>query len=183
MTTATKAEPPQAAVDRDPHWTATRSRLAARQRPIATMTICDDQAVKDQLATAQYIERRAKATVDDNPGDKDFKRLHAAAVKELDAAQKAFDEAAIVLRFQALRRPDFEALKRAHPATEEQAEDGLAFNPETLGPELIAASSLDGITVEEATEYLIEWAEGEASQLFDTAWNVQGETRADLGKG
>lgn len=183
MTTATKTDPPQTAVDRDPHWTATRNRLAARQRPIAKMTICDDQAIKDQLATAQYTERRARAAADDNPGDKDLKKLHTAAVKELDMAQKAFDGAAIVLRFQALRRPDFEALKRAHPATEEQAEDGLAFNPETLGPELISAASLDGITVEDATEYLTEWAEGEASQLFDTAWNVQGETRADLGKG
>ncbi|MGW4270876.1 hypothetical protein ACWEGQ_00560 [Streptomyces seoulensis] len=183
MTTSTRSELPQTAVDRDPHWTATRQRLAARQRPVATMTICDDQNVKDRLATAQYAERRARAAADDNPGDKDFKRLHAVAVKELEAAQKAFDEAAIVLRFQALRRPDFEALKRAHPATEEQAEDGMAFDPETLGPVLVSEASLDGITVEEATEYLTEWAEGEAAQLFDTAWNVQGETRADLGKG
>lgn len=183
MTTTTKPEPPQQAVDRDPHWTQTRARLAARQRPIAKMTICDDQQVKDALATAQYTERRAKAAVDDNPGDKDLKKLHTAAVKELEAAQAAFDEAAIVLRFQALRRPDFEALKRAHPATEEQAEDGMAFNAETLGPELIAAASLDGITAEEAAEYLTEWAEGEAAQLFDVAWQVQGEQRADLGKG
>ncbi|QLJ06741.1 hypothetical protein HZZ00_37545 (plasmid) [Streptomyces sp. NEAU-sy36] len=181
--TTTAPPPPQNAVDRDPHWMATRARLAARQRPIATMTICDDQSVKDALATAQYAARRAKSAADDNPGDKDLKKLAAAAEKELEAAQKAFDEAAIVLRFQALRRPDFEALKKAHPATEEQAEDGMAFNPETLCPELIAAASLDGITAEEATEYLTEWSEGEAAQLFDTAWQVQGETRADLGKG
>lgn len=182
-TTRSKPEPPQAAVDRDPHWTATREKLRARQRPVLTMTICDDQAVKDRLATAQYTERRARAAVEDDPADKDLKKLHTRAQVELAEAQAAFDAAAIVLRFQALRRPDFEALKKAHPATEEQAEDGMAFDPETLGPELIAAASLDGITAEEAAEYLTEWSEGEAAQLFDTAWQVQGETRADLGKG
>ncbi|MFE1452010.1 hypothetical protein [Streptomyces olivaceoviridis] len=181
--TTTKPAPPQNAVDRDPHWAATRARLAARQRPVLKMTICDDQQVKDRLATAQYNERRARTAAESDPADKDLKKLLTAAQTELEAAQQAFDEAAIVLRFQALRRPDFEALKKAHPATEEQAEDGLAFNPETLGPELIAASSLDGITVDEATEYLTDWSEGEAAQLWDTAWQVQGETRADLGKG
>ncbi|MET8585740.1 hypothetical protein ABZX39_33455 [Streptomyces collinus] len=181
--TTTKPAPPRNAVDRDPHWTATRERLARRQRPIAKMTICDNQTVKDNLATVQYAERRARALAEDSPSDKDLQELHKAAQAELEEAQKAFDAAAIVLRFQALRRPDFESLKKAHPATEEQAEDGMAFNPETLGPELIAAASLDGITVEEAAEYLTDWSEGEAAQLFDTAWNVQGETRADLGKG
>lgn len=181
--TTTKPAPPQNAVDRDPHWAATRARLAARQRPTLTMTICDDQTVKDRLATAQYTERRAKAALDDAPDDKGLQKTLTTAQAELKAAQQAFDQAAIVLRFQALRRPDFEALKKAHPATEEQGEDGLQFNPETLGPELIAASSLDGITVEEAAEYLTDWSEGEAALLFDTAWQVQGETRADLGKG
>ncbi|HEX5568024.1 MAG TPA: hypothetical protein VFY14_14040 [Streptomyces sp.] len=185
MTTSTrsKPEPPQTAVDRDPHWTATREKLRNRQRPVMKMTICDDQQVKDRLATAQYTERRAQAATEDDPADKDLKKLHTRAQVELAAAQAAFDEAAIVLRFQALPRPEFERLKREHPATEEQAEDGMAFNPETLGPELISASSLDGITVEDAAEYLTEWSEGEAAQLFDTAWQVQGETRADLGKG
>lgn len=183
MTTSSKPAPPQNAVDRDPHWAATRARLAARQRPVAKMTICDDTDIKARLAAAQYAERRARTASETDPADKDLKTVLTAAATELQAAQAAFDEAAIVLRFQALRRPDFEALKRAHPATEEQAEDGMQFNAETLGPELIAAASLDGITVEEATEYLTEWSEGEAAQLFDTAWMVQGETRADLGKG
>ena len=181
--TKTKPQPPQNAVDRDPHWTATRARLAARQRPVLKMTICDDQTVKDRLANAQYTERRARIASEANPDDKDLKKALTMAEKELAEAQQAFDEAAIVLRFQALRRPDFEELKRKHPATEEQAEDGMQFNPETLGPVLISQSSLDGITEEEAAEYLTEWGEGEAAQLFDTAWNVQGETRADLGKG
>ncbi|NUS25025.1 MAG: hypothetical protein HOV92_12495 [Streptomyces sp.] len=181
--TATTPQPPANAVARDPHWAATRERLAARQRPVLKMTICDDQQVKQRLGAAQYTERRTRAAAEADPSDQDLKKALKDAEAETKAAQEAFDEAAIVLRFQAMRRPDFEALKKAHPATEEQAEDGLQFNPETLGPELIEASSLDGITAEEAVEYLTEWGEGEAAQLFDTAWQVQGETRADLGKG
>lgn len=182
-TTRSKPEPPQAAVDRDPHWTATREKLRARQRPILTMTICDDPDVKGKLATAEYVERRARANAEADPPDKDAQKLLKTAQAELGKVRTAFDEVAIVLRFQALPRREFEDLKKAHPATEEQAEDGMAFNPETLGPPLIAESSLDGITTEEAAEYLTDWGEGEAAQLFDTAWQVQGETRADLGKG
>lgn len=181
--TTTAPEPPAEAVARDPHWSATRDRLRARQRPVLSMTICDDHEVKQALAAAETVERRARINAEDDPSDQDAKRLHQAAQRELTKVRKAYEESSIVLRFQAMRRPDFETLKKAHPATEEQAEDGLAFNPETLGPELIAASSLDGITTEEAAEYLTEWSEGEAAQLFDTAWQVQGEVRADLGKG
>ncbi len=90
---------------------------------------------------------------------------------------------AIVLRFQALRRLDFEELKKAHPPTESQAEDGYGVNPETLGPILIEASSLDGITAQDAIYYLGEWSEGEANALFNTAWNVQANVRMELGKG
>lgn len=182
-TTKTKPEPPANAVARDPHWTATRERLRNRQRPILTMTICDDTDVKARYDSAVYTERRARAAAELEPDDIDLAKALKAAESELAAAREAFDAVAIVLRFQALPRADFEALKKEHPASEEQTEDGLAFNIDTFGPALVAASSLDGISEEEATEYLETWAAGEADQLFSTAWNVQGETRADLGKG
>jgi hypothetical protein len=70
-----------------------------------------------------------------------------------------------------------------HPPTEEQAEDNMVVNVETIGPDLIAASSMDGITAQDAAEYLETWSEGEAAALFNTAWGVQGEARMDLGKG
>jgi hypothetical protein len=183
VTSAIKPDPPKGAVDRDPHWSATRARLAARQRPVLKLTACDDHAVKQRLEAAQYAHRNAQAAAAADPSDTALQKALRAADRELKTAQRAFDDAAIVLRFQALRRPDFEALKKAHPATEEQAERGMAFNPETLGPELIAASSLDGITIDDAQEYLTEWGEGEAAQLFDAAWLVQNETRTGTGKG
>lgn len=182
-TTTTKAQPPAGAVARDAHWTATRERLAARARPTAKMTICDDHTVKDNLARAQYAARAAQAKVDDQDTPENLAAADTAA-QALEAAQTAFDETAIVLRFQALERPLLERLKKEHPPTEEQAEDGFVFNVETLAPALIAAASLDGITEDDARNYLDTWSEAEAVTLWNTAYGVQGDaSRLDVGKG
>lgn len=182
-TPATKAEPPAAAVAADAHWTATRERLRSRQRPVAPLTICDDVTVKKTLEEAKFVVRRLTAELEASPDDASLTKDMAAAQKALEAAQAAFDEIAIVLRFQAMRRNDFEDLKKRHPPTESQAEDGYIANPDSIGPALIEACSLDGITAEDAAEYLTEWAEGEANALFNTAWSVQTNVRMDLGKG
>lgn len=179
----TLPEPPAAAVAADAHWTATRERLRNRQRPIAPLIICDDPDVKKALEDAKFVVRRITANLAAEPDNADLKKELTAAQKVQDAAQAAFNEVAIVLRFQAMRRPDFEDLKKEHPPTESQAEDGYVVNPETLGPILIEASSLDGITAEDAKYYSAEWAEGEANLLFNTAWGVQSSVRMDLGKG
>jgi hypothetical protein len=176
-------EPPAAAVAADAHWSATRERLRNRQRPTASLVICDDPDVKKALEEAKWTVRRLTASLEATPDDADLKRDLETAERILAKAQAAFDEIAIVLRFQALRRPDWEDLKKEHPPTEEQAEENLIVNVETLGPQLIAASSLDGITVEDATYFLSEWSEGEASALFNTAWNIQSGARMDVGKG
>jgi hypothetical protein len=181
--TSTLPEPPAAAVAADPHWTATRDRLRSRQRPTASLVICDDPDVRKALEEAKFVVRRVTASAEASPDDADVKKDLTAAQKTLDAAQAAFDDIAITLRFQAMRRPDFEDLKKNHPPTEEQAEDGLSVNVDSIGPALIAACSLDGITADDASYYLDEWAEGEAAAMFSTAWNVQSGVRMDVGKG
>lgn len=174
-TTATAVVPPSATVAKDAHWTATLAKLRARTRPTATLTICDDDTARRNLTEARQRHTRAQL-------GGDAEQL-AATEAALAAAQDAFDDAAIVLTFQALPRTVFEELKLAHPPTEAQAEDGQPFNVETFGPELISAASLDGLTVDHARTFLTEWAEGEATQLFHAAWDLQGTLRADLGKG
>ncbi|MFZ4136977.1 hypothetical protein [Streptomyces koyangensis] len=177
--------PPATAVAADAPWAATRARLANRSRPTATLTICDDPGLKQALADAEYHAKRTAAEADEQADDKVAKARAATAKRDLVKAQQAFEDAAIRLRFQALPRPDFEALKEAHPPTAKQAEDGAAFDSETLAPALIAASSLDGMTEDDAREYLATWGEGEAVALWATAWNIQSHTRLDteLGKG
>lgn len=174
-TTTASVTPPPAAVARDPHWAAKVERLRARKRPTATLEICDDDTVRQALVRARAEYDMAVAV-----GDEDSQKTTAQA---LEAAQAAFDEVGITLTFQALPSPEFEALKRAHPPTEQQAEDGQAVNLDTLGPELVSRSSVDGITVEEAADFLDTWGTGEATQLFFAAWNVQTHVRSDLGKG
>ncbi|MFF7476682.1 hypothetical protein [Streptomyces sp. NPDC008092] len=184
MTTSqTKPEPPAAAVAADAHWAATRERLRNRQRPTSSLIICDDLDVKKAFEEAKFTVRSLTAQADASPDDADLKKDLLVAQVALGKAQTAFDEIAIVLRFQALRRPDWEDLKREHPPTEEQAEDNLAVNVETLGPEMVAASSLDGITVDDAKTYFSEWSDGEVNALFNAAWNVQSGIRMDVGKG
>jgi hypothetical protein len=182
-TKTTKTAPPAQAVAADPHWTATRERLAARTRPTARMTICDDHAVKETLSRAQFAARTAKAAVDatDTPENQ---AAFETAQTGLEAAQAAFDEAAIVLKFQALERPMLERLKKEHQPTEEQAEEGFVFNVDTFAPALIAAASLDGMTEADARHYLDTWSEAEAISLWNTAYGVQGDaSRLDVGKG
>lgn len=182
-TSQAKPEPPAAAVAADAHWSATRERLRNRQRPIASLIICDDPDVKKALDEARFLVRSLTASAESDPDDAEVKRELSAAQTKLEQAQAAFDDVAIVLRFQALRRPDWEDLKKEHPPTEEQAEDNLVVNVETLGPQLVAACSMDGITVDDAKYFLTEWSEGEASSLFNAAWNVQSGARMDVGKG
>lgn len=182
-TAATKPVPPAAAVAADSHWAATQERLRNRTRATAKLTICDDVEVRKDLEVARYELRRAEGGAADSPDDANAKDAVAAAKAALEQAQAVFDEAATVLTFQALPRLEFEALKKAHPATEEQAEDDHEWNIETLAPELISRASVDGMPVEAAREFLDTWSEAEASLLFNTAWDVQQTTRMDLGKG
>lgn len=168
---------------RDRHSASVRARLSKLQRPTAMMTICTDPEVKQALRQAEFGVRSAKAAVDEN--DNLVNRTNLAAAEEkLAAAQAAFDKVAIVLRFEALERPALVQLKKDHPPTEEEAEEGYLFNIDTFTPALIAAASLDGITEDEAREYLDTWSEAEAISLWNTAYGVQGDaSRLDVGKG
>ncbi|MEU9849261.1 hypothetical protein [Streptomyces sp. NPDC047985] len=186
MTTARKTTaptPPSAAVAADAHWAATRERLRSRSRPTVRLTICDDHDAKESLAEARFVHQQAQDAADRAPEDEAAKATLRAAATSLTKAQAAVDKASIVLRFQALDRKTYKELLAAHPPTEDQAEDGYAFNLDTLGPVLIAASSLDGITEEDAAEFLDDWSQAEAEALLNAAFGVQREERMDLGKG
>jgi len=179
----TTIEPPADAVAKDPHWASTLERLRNRARPTLKLTICDDQAAKDTLATAQYAERRIKDTAEADPESAESKKAVRTAAAEVKKAQAAVDDATITLTFRALERTALAELKKQHPASEEQAEDGFEFNVDTLGPALVAASSVDGLTEDDARVFLDTWSDAEAEALLAAAFNVQRETRMDLGKG
>lgn len=182
MPTTTVAPPPDA-VALDAHWAAKMARLRARQLPETVLRVCDDEKVKKAWKAATDRADLARRAAEDNPKDRPARLEHAAADKALAAAQAAYDEASIMLRFRALPRPALEALFKAHPATEEQQEDGSDWNPDTFPAALIAAASVDGMTPEEARELLDTWSQAEANALFWAAMGAQQEQRTDLGKG
>ncbi|MGW1814148.1 hypothetical protein ACWCQM_11380 [Streptomyces sp. NPDC002125] len=175
--------PPAAAVAQDAHWAATRERLRARTRPVLKLTICDDDAAKQAVNAARVNEQLTKDAVERTPEDGAAKAACRKAATALADAQATLEAASIELRFQALDRKTYKALLAAHPPTEEQAEEGYEFNVDTLGPVLIAASSLDGITEEDAAGYLDDWGPAEGERLLNTAFGVQRTERMDLGKG
>ncbi|MGW5989548.1 hypothetical protein ACWFRT_13615 [Streptomyces anulatus] len=186
MTTARKTTapaPPAAAVAADAHWAATRERLMSRARPVLKLTICDDDDAKQAVHGARVVERQAKSEAERAPEDEAAQAAHREATAALADAQAALDAVSIPLRFQALDRKTYKELVAAHRPTEDQADEGYEFNVDTLGPILIAASSLDGITEEDAQTYLDTWATSEAQALVNTAFRVQREERMDLGKG
>lgn len=180
--TTTQPQPPAGAVAQDAHWQNTLERLRNRQRPTATLKICDDQGAKQALAEAQADQRRTQRLYDGETTAEAKKALRAAEAT-VAKAQTTVDDASITLTFRALERTALDALKKAHPPTEEQAEDGFEINADTLGPALVAASNLDGMTEDQAREFLDTWSDAEAGALFSTAWNIQLESRLDLGKG
>ncbi|MEU6925460.1 hypothetical protein [Streptomyces sp. NPDC046631] len=186
MTTTRKTaapQPPATALAADAHWAATRERLLSRTRPTVHLTICDNHGAKESLAEARFVHQQAQDAADRNPENEAAKATLRSATTRLAKAQTAVDEASVVLRFQALDRKTYKELQAAHPPTEDQAEDGYAFNLDTLGPVLVAASSLDGITEEDAAQFLDDWSQAEAETLLNAAFGVQREERMDLGKG
>lgn len=177
------AQPPAQAVAQDAHWAAKLERLRNRTRPTAHITICDDQTVKHELAQARQAHARAQVIAEADAKDKGAQAGLAAAQERLDAAQAAYDAEAIVLTFQALDKDALQKLLTDHPPTEEQAEEGYDYNSDTLNPVLIAASSVEGISVEDAEHFLATWSKGEAETLTAVVTNIQRDIRMDVGKG
>ena len=83
------------------------------------------------------------------------------------------------LELQALRgRRDFQELLKKHPPRPEDVEDGLDMNPETMGPELLAAAYKDPeMSLSDAEAIWDEWDDAVVTQLFLTAYNVNKEVR------
>lgn len=171
-----------------PAWATVAKRLDALKPAVARFTICDDTELRARLNEAKAAADDADAALKslgagDEPARPMFELRAKEASADLTEAQKAFDRAAIVLRFQALPRQELEALQSAHPASEKEEEAGEEYAMDTFAPALISAASLDGMPVEYARQCLDTWSAADAQALWRAAWNIQHQTRTDLGKG
>ncbi|WP_411142316.1 hypothetical protein [Streptomyces sp. x-80] len=199
----TPIDPPASALARDAHWAAKMARLKARQLPERSLRLCDDEhakkAVTDTaLALAKARTQARSESIEQGvlEAEREEWILSRPAVVaeqlELDDAERALEEATVVLTFRALPRPAWEQLLREHPPTEAQADQGMEYNVETYPAALIAACHIErdesggevpGMRGQEAQELLDAWPDSEAKALFTCALLVNQTLRADLGKG
>ncbi|MFD3926531.1 hypothetical protein [Streptomyces sp. NPDC058614] len=163
-------------------WEKKMERLRHRSLPERVLRICDDAAVRQEDDVAGRAANRARVLADSDPDNATLARRATEATRRHEAASEALHKASVCLTFRALPRPALEELIHAHPPTDQQAADGAAFNPDTLPAALIAASSTDGMSETEARELLDSWSAPDANALWEAAWQVQQESRADLGK-
>ncbi|MFD7922547.1 hypothetical protein ACFV3R_25385 [Streptomyces sp. NPDC059740] len=169
-------------------WDTLAKRLDQLKPAVATFTICDDEALRQELAAAKTDAAGADETLanlgpDDEPHRPMFEQRAQQARARLTDVQKRFDKTAIVLRFRALARADLEQLQRAHPATEQEEADGADFAMDSFAPALISAASVDGMPADYARQALDTWPAADARALWQAAWSIQHTGRTDLGKG
>jgi hypothetical protein len=158
-------------------------RLRRRARPQNKLRVCDDDQLREQVADAERDAQRARFIAEATPDDEPAAKRAAEAQAAFETASAALDDASDFLTFLALPRPVLEELIAAHPPTEKQAEEGAVFNPDTFPAALISAASFDGMSQDEAAELLSTWSAPDANLLWEAAWQVQQESRVDLGKG
>ncbi|MBT2366174.1 hypothetical protein J7E88_12860 [Streptomyces sp. ISL-10] len=164
-------------------WSAKMDRLRRRARPQNRLRVCDDNELRQRHEDAEQAARRARFVAEANPGDELATSQYAEADSARDQALAALDAASEFLTFRALPRPVLEELISEHPPTEQQTEEGAIFNADTFPAALVSAASVDGMSREEAEELLDGWSAPDANALWDAAWQIQQESRVELGKG
>ncbi|MDQ8707867.1 hypothetical protein RCO28_36175 [Streptomyces sp. LHD-70] len=164
----------------DAQWAAKMRRLRGRPRPEHVLRICDDEQIRQEVTLAEDVADRARRLADSALGDTELARKAAVLSKAHESAQQKLKDVSIELTFRALPRPALEELITRHPATEEQAAEGAAFNPDTFPAALVSAASVDGMSEAEAQELLGSWSAPDANSLWEAAWQVQQVSRTDV---
>jgi hypothetical protein len=170
-------------------WAALEKRLNDLPKPTRTLALCADADLRDRYQAAVQTHTRADEYLKSlgKDADKDARALVEKKVKEaqdqLDEVKPEYDAQTVYLTFQALERDHLERLLAEHPATEEDEEKGTDFHFDTFAPELISASSVDGMPVEYAANALKKWSLSDSDDLWGAAWSAQRRKRTDLGKG
>ncbi|MET8571784.1 hypothetical protein [Streptomyces sp. NPDC004783] len=170
-------------------WDAIQKQLDSMPKPTQTLRLCSDPDVRDRYQAAKQAATRAEEY--EKSLGKDVGKDALALVKKqtkdaqtaLAAAQAEYDEHTVTLTFQALERGQLEDLIAAHPALEEEEEQGAEYHVDTFAPALIAAASVDGMPLEYAQQAMQTWPLDDWKSLWGAAWSVQQRRRSDLGKG
>lgn len=81
----------------------------------------------------------------------------------------------LLLKYQALSPKEFDDLVAKYPPNPKQKTDGMAYNPDTFGPALVAASLVEPkLSVEDVTSIIDSgtWSPGEVNTLTGEAMSL-----------
>jgi hypothetical protein len=183
VSAAVHNEPPAAAVAADAHWSAKMARLRARKAAEVPLYLWQDPEIRDRFEEARREAHNARQLAESDPANKALKQEAKDADAALEAARAAYEADCEVLTFRALPGDAFSDLVKEHPPTEEQADAGSDWNEDTFPAALIAASSVDGMSEDDAAVLLAEWGMADRVELFQAALAAQNTKRSDWGKG
>lgn len=153
------AAPPADVVARDPHWADKMARLRNRKPTQRSITVPLDPEALHALEDAKAALVRAYQDAgDDEPSETVLEPLRTA----VDVAQALVDETTERLTFRRLPDDVYERLIAEHQPGDDDKAKGFTYNRLTFPPALMAACSIDGMPVEDATELLTAMSNGEA---------------------
>ena len=126
------------------------------------MRVCVDGAAAARVERAIEVARSTRSRREDATQ----------ADADLEAARAAVAEASFGFTFRGLSAKERSDMIAAHPS----ANDGEAWNVDTLPPALVAACCVDPVmSPEQAADLMNRLSEGDRAALFNAAWSVNYE--------
>lgn len=172
-------------------WEDKLERLRKRAPAEGFVTFPDEEAAQ-ALSVANdnlYLARLRVAEThpeEDVDGHADVTAARGAVAR----AEKQVDDTDVVFHFRALPPEVYDQMQFQHPPTESQQKLGMAYNPDTYVPAVIAACSVDGITPEQVRDLITPDVDGntalnqgDLSVMFAKCRQINEVPRANLGKG
>lgn len=142
-----------------------RKQATAREAEVSICVAGDLAADADRLTAALDAIDRRRAGPGASLADG---AERAQLVEELEEVRELMRSAEVPFRFRALPRTEFSALIAAHPGGPDQN-----WNPDTLPPALIAASSLNPkLTLEQVEELFEVFNDDQRGDLYAAAWRA-----------
>lgn len=132
------------------------------------MEITESDKAKSEQIIAEA--RRRPATLNDLVKKK--RRIKEVTIHSTDDDGHDLE---LLLRYQALSPKEFDDLVAKYPPNPKQKLDGMAYNPDTFGPALVAAVCIDpSLSVEDVTAIIDSgtWSPGEVNTLTGEAMSL-----------
>jgi hypothetical protein len=145
--------------------------------PTRTVSVLLDQDLALEHAEAVKAASAARVAAD-NSNDRAVHQRADEALDRLLALEGRVEDASFDVTFRALPRKTYMGKVKAYPPTKQQARDGLEFDPEQFGPDLIASCAVEpALTREQAQTIWDTWDDAQVSKLFQAAYAANREIR------